>query len=162
MLPSPALAASVTRLEAPIAPTRCTGCGALAPVGGFGARRDGRQNTRCASCRTRQATLGADGWNAHRVDREEPRDARALRVVERFCGLPYALWGSAAGRLWEVRRGVRLQELWTLRMVTLMGRALRALPPDAPPPAAALDLLERYRAPTPRRRGGAPSLLPPA
>lgn len=154
MLPSPALATALV----PASALACTGCGALSAAG-FGTRRDGRPNTRCDRCRSQQARSGALAWCELRDDRgrplEEPRDVRALRVIERATGLAYADWRSPAARQWEAAQGVTLQELWTKRMVRLLRRSLRAQPPEDPPCAGALELLARDQD-RPRRRCAAP------
>ena len=103
---------------------RCSNpsCRAHSPRGGFGRRKDGRELTRCPRCRSAQASRAGTVGNRKANTAPADRDARALRVVERYAGFPLRDWRTPAARAWEHRTGHSLQRLWTHRMRTLAAR----------------------------------------
>lgn len=100
----------------------CTGCQKKFSEKMFGTRRDGRPNTRCPRCRTSQAKSAGTVGN-RKATTEVQRDMKALRVVERYVGLPWKEWTTPRGRAMEERffraKGKMFEELWTDRMIRL-------------------------------------------
>lgn len=104
---------------------QCTGCKKSFLAEEFGNRKDGRPNTRCPNCRAAQASSA--GTIGHRkAVNEEQRDMKALRVVERYVGLPWKEWTTPKGRALEEKffrkKGLMFEELWTERMIRLGSR----------------------------------------
>jgi hypothetical protein len=99
----------------------------------FGERRDGKVNRRCQLCR--QALASAGGRELHAREPVQPRDYKALAVVERWCGMRYRdtkAWTTPEAILWQWHyvhkdgsQGISLQDVWTARMMRLAERAQR-------------------------------------
>lgn len=134
---------------------KCTGCPKRFPQEKFGRRKDGRWNTRCGKCRQSQAKSA--GMIGHiKAVTEMARDMKALRVVERYVGVPWKDWTTKHGREAEIaffrKKGLTFEELWTERMIRLgqrwnaMKQARKRIAARAAEATAAEQLFNEYAA----------------
>lgn len=105
---------------------RCSGCKGWFTLAQLGVRIDGRPNHLCAGCRAERAALAGAKGRAIATGGRVARWEKALRIVERWCGMPHDAWATPAGREWQMARRVYLQELWSDLMRRLRDRDARA------------------------------------